>query len=68
VYAVARGIATFFDGSTRRRVEPGALIFVPAGQEHRFEQFSSDFAVWVLFCDAITPGTRTAGPRRDTSR
>jgi mannose-6-phosphate isomerase-like protein (cupin superfamily) len=49
VYVVARGIATFFDGETRRRVEPGAFIFVAAGREHRFEQFSADFAVWVIF-------------------
>lgn len=49
VYVVARGIATFFDGETRHRVEPGAFIFVAAGREHRFEQFSADFAVWVIF-------------------
>lgn len=49
VYVVARGIATFFDGEGRRRVEPGAFIFVEAGRVHRFEQFSDDFAVWVIF-------------------
>ena len=49
VYVVARGIATFFDGEARRRVEPGAFIFVEAGRVHRFEQFSDDFAVWVIF-------------------
>lgn len=49
VYVVARGIATFFDGEARRRVESGAFIFVEAGHVHRFEQFSDDFAVWVIF-------------------
>ena len=29
--------------------EPGSFIFVPAQQEHRFESFSADFAVWVFF-------------------
>ena len=24
-------------------------VFVPAGQIHRFEDFSSDFVVWVVF-------------------
>ena len=49
VYVVARGKGTFFDGFERRPVETGAFIFVAAGQPHRFEEFSSDFAVWVFF-------------------
>jgi len=49
IYVVCRGRARFFDGSAREPVEPGAFIFVPAGQIHRFEDFSDDFAVWVFF-------------------
>jgi len=49
VYVVARGSGLFFDGTHRRDVQPGSFIFVSAGQEHRFESFSSDFAVWVFF-------------------
>jgi catechol 2,3-dioxygenase-like lactoylglutathione lyase family enzyme/mannose-6-phosphate isomerase-like protein (cupin superfamily) len=49
VYVVARGTGTFFDGSDRHRVEAGSFLFVPAGRPHRFEDFSADFAVWVLF-------------------
>jgi mannose-6-phosphate isomerase-like protein (cupin superfamily) len=49
VYVVARGAGTFFDGTTRFPVAPGAFLFVAAGQVHRFEAFSPDFAVWVLF-------------------
>jgi mannose-6-phosphate isomerase-like protein (cupin superfamily) len=49
VYVVVRGKGTFWDGCDRRAVEPGSFIFVAAGQEHRFESFSSDFAVWVFF-------------------
>ena len=49
IYVVARGTGLFFDGSARRPVEPGTFIFVAAGQVHRFEQFSPDFAVWVFF-------------------
>ncbi len=49
IYVVARGEGMFFNGATRRSVRAGTFIFVPAGQTHRFEQFSSDFAVWVFF-------------------
>jgi len=28
---------------------PGDMLFVPAKMEHRFEDFSADFATWVLF-------------------
>jgi mannose-6-phosphate isomerase-like protein (cupin superfamily) len=28
---------------------PGDLLFVRAGVEHRFEEFSDDLAVWVSF-------------------
>ena len=49
VYVVARGTATFLDCAARSRVAPGAFIFVAAGAEHRFEDFSPDFAVWVMF-------------------
>jgi hypothetical protein len=48
-YVVARGTGTFFDGSARHPVEPGTFLFVAAGQPHRFEDFSADFAVWVFF-------------------
>jgi hypothetical protein len=30
-------------------VAPGTFVFVAAGQPHRFEDFSEDFAVWVAF-------------------
>jgi mannose-6-phosphate isomerase-like protein (cupin superfamily) len=49
IYVVARGTGLFFDGTNRRAVEPGTFIFVAAGQVHRFEEFSPDFAVWVFF-------------------
>jgi mannose-6-phosphate isomerase-like protein (cupin superfamily) len=49
VYVVARGTSLFFNGSERQQVLPGSFIFVPANQEHRFESFSPDFAVWVFF-------------------
>jgi mannose-6-phosphate isomerase-like protein (cupin superfamily) len=49
LYFVARGKGLFFDGARKQTVEAGSFLFVPAGQLHRFEEFSSDFAVWVAF-------------------
>ena len=49
VYFVTRGKGFFFDGEQRHAFEAGAFIFVPAGQVHRFEDFSSDLVVWVVF-------------------
>lgn len=49
IYFVARGRGLFFDGAKQHAVEPGSFLFVPAGQTHRFESFSNDFAVWVAF-------------------
>lgn len=49
IYFVVRGNGFFFDGGQRQAVEAGAFIFVAAGQVHRFEDFSTDFTVWVAF-------------------
>jgi mannose-6-phosphate isomerase-like protein (cupin superfamily) len=49
VYLVARGAGIFFDGTARHEVDQGSFIFVAAGQRHRFEEFTPDFAVWVFF-------------------
>jgi mannose-6-phosphate isomerase-like protein (cupin superfamily) len=49
VYFVTRGNGVFFDGERHHSVEAGSFLFVSAGQIHRFEDFSSDFVVWVVF-------------------
>lgn len=49
VYLVARGTGVFFDGAERHAIEAGSFMFVPAGQLHRFEDFSANFSVWVFF-------------------
>lgn len=49
IYVVARGSGTFFDGTARRAFQVGDCIFAPAGSVHRFEDFTEDFAVWVMF-------------------
>lgn len=49
IYVVAQGEGEFFNGETVVRVAPGSFIFVPAGVEHYFQNFSSGFSVWVFF-------------------
>ena len=49
VYVVIAGRGTFHNGDTRREFTAGDLLFVAAGVEHRFEDFSDDFSTWVLF-------------------
>jgi mannose-6-phosphate isomerase-like protein (cupin superfamily) len=49
VYVVVRGEGYFRNGQERHRFGPGDLLFVPAGAEHRFEEFTDDLAVWVVF-------------------
>ncbi|EKV03011.1 cupin domain-containing protein [Leptolyngbya sp. PCC 7375] len=49
IYVVASGTSEFINGPSRHRVEPGEVLFVPAGRKHRFENFSEDFGTWVFF-------------------
>lgn len=49
IYVVARGRGTFIRGDERVAFGPNDLLFVPAGMEHRFEDFTEDFATWVAF-------------------
>jgi len=49
VYIVAAGTGTFLCGAERVAFGPGDALFVPANVVHRFEDFSPDFATWVVF-------------------
>jgi mannose-6-phosphate isomerase-like protein (cupin superfamily) len=49
VYVVISGSGYFRNGDERHRFNPGDLMFVPAGTEHRFEDFTADFSTWVMF-------------------
>lgn len=49
LYVVARGRGVFFDGTSRTPCGEGDLLFAAAGVGHRFESFSDDFGVWVMF-------------------
>lgn len=49
LYFIQRGSGEFMQAEVRHRFAPGDAFFVPAGQLHRFENFSDDFATWVVF-------------------
>lgn len=49
VYVVAQGSGEFVCGGARQTFKPTDVLFAAAGAEHRFENFSDDFAVWVFF-------------------
>jgi mannose-6-phosphate isomerase-like protein (cupin superfamily) len=49
VYVVVEGRGHFRNGERRHPFGPGDLLFVPAGVTHRFEDFTADLVVWVIF-------------------
>lgn len=49
LYIVSRGESWFVRAEERVRVAAGDVLFVPAGMIHRFEDFSDDLEVWVIF-------------------
>lgn len=49
IYVIISGTGQFRNGEDRNPFKPGDLMYVPAGVEHRFENFSEDFATWVVF-------------------
>lgn len=49
VYIVQSGHGRLRKGAETRDFGPGDVLFVEAGAEHRFEDFSDDFAAWAIF-------------------
>jgi len=49
LYIIATGSGTFENGGQSVPFTAGDVLFVPAGQEHRFVDFTNDFATWVVF-------------------
>jgi quercetin dioxygenase-like cupin family protein len=52
IYVVTTGQATLEAGGQRARVGPGAVIYVAAGEVHRFTDVTADLAALVLFAPA----------------
>ena len=49
VYVVAQGSGELVIAGQRSKFEAGDLMFVPAGTEHRWENFTDDLYIWVMF-------------------
>jgi mannose-6-phosphate isomerase-like protein (cupin superfamily) len=49
IYVVQSGSGYFVLDDHRQPFETGEALFVPAGAVHRFENFTDDFAAWVVF-------------------
>jgi hypothetical protein len=49
VYIVHTGSGEFLLGDERLAFGPGDALFVPAGAEHRFVDFTDGFGAWVMF-------------------
>jgi mannose-6-phosphate isomerase-like protein (cupin superfamily) len=52
IYVVTAGRATIESGGERAEVGPGAVIYVPAGEMHRFTGVTEDLALLVFFAPA----------------
>lgn len=49
LYIVRSGTGWLRGGAERVGFVPHDALFVRAGEPHRFEDFSNDFATWVVF-------------------
>lgn len=52
LYVVVSGSGTFVKAGEARPFKADDVIFVEAGAEHRFVDFSDDFSAWVIFWGA----------------
>ncbi|MGN9778900.1 cupin domain-containing protein [Micromonospora sp. H33] len=57
IYVVTAGRARIVTANGEAQVDPGAVIFVPAGEDHRFVDVTEDLALLVVFGPAY--GSRT---------
>ena len=49
IYITISGTGEFINGKNKTHFRPGDFLFVPAGTEHRFINFTNDFSTWVIF-------------------
>jgi len=57
VYYVIDGRAQFYYDGTDIPVESGAVLFVPAGVQHRFHKIEQDLKLLVFFAPAERTGS-----------
>jgi len=49
IYVIIRGRGVLVHDGNRKPFERGDLLFVAAGVEHHYEDFSEDLALWRIF-------------------
>jgi mannose-6-phosphate isomerase-like protein (cupin superfamily) len=49
LYVVVQGRGVLFHDGKRDRFSAGDAIFVAAGVDHHFEEFTEDLTLWVIF-------------------
>jgi mannose-6-phosphate isomerase-like protein (cupin superfamily) len=49
IYVIVSGRGVLFHDGRRDAFGPGDAMFIAAGTEHWFEDFTDDLAVWVVF-------------------
>lgn len=49
VYIIIAGTGSFYNNDKEYTFKPGDFLFVAAGVEHCFENFTEDFCTWVIF-------------------
>ncbi len=52
IYVVTAGRAVLQAGGNSAQVGPGSVVYVAAGEEHRFTDITEDLAAFVLFAPA----------------
>jgi mannose-6-phosphate isomerase-like protein (cupin superfamily) len=60
IYVVISGRARLAADTGTADVRPGSVIYVPAGEAHRFTQITEDLTLVVIFAPAY--GSRQPGP------
>ena len=70
MYAVTAGRGQFTGGGRTVEVAAGSVLFVPAGEAHRFHDITEDLAVLVFFGPAFgpAPSGMSRGIRSVTAR
>jgi mannose-6-phosphate isomerase-like protein (cupin superfamily) len=61
IYVVRSGRATLVTDSGTAGVGPGSVVFVPAGERHRFTEITEDLAMIVVFAPPYGSRAPAAG-------
>jgi mannose-6-phosphate isomerase-like protein (cupin superfamily) len=61
IYVVTAGRATIVTPTASATIGPGSVVFVPAGEQHRFTDVTEDLALLVVFAPAYDSRSAAEG-------